>query len=93
LMVPTAHPQIWAGRSEPIAGHWTPGFMVTTSVATVEAAPNRRANGRARLASQAQLSGPQESVTALRKLRMGTPGLQAGAAPGSGPTAGASRLD
>ena len=40
---------------------------------TVEAAPNRRANGRARLTSQAQLSGPQESVTALRKLRMGTP--------------------
>src|SRR5258708_1173692 len=37
-----------------------------------------RANGRARLASQAQLSGPQESVTALRKLRMGTPGLRAG---------------
>src|SRR6266478_9727299 len=40
---------------------------------TVEAAPNRRANGRARLASQTQLSGPQESVTALRKLRMRTP--------------------
>jgi len=35
----------------------------------------------------AQLSGPQESVTALRKLRMVTPGLRAGA----GPTAGASR--
>src|SRR5258707_3983766 len=27
LMVPTAHPQIWAGRSELIAGHWTPGLM------------------------------------------------------------------
>jgi hypothetical protein len=46
---------------------------------TVEAAPNRRANGRALLFPQAQLSVPQESVTALRKLRMKTPGLQAGA--------------
>jgi hypothetical protein len=80
-VVPTAHPQIWAARSELIAGHWTPRFMVTTSVGTpFETAHNRRANGRARLASQAQLSGPQESVTALGNLRMGTPGLQAEAA-------------
>ena len=39
LMVPTAHPQIWAGRSELIAGHWTPGFMVTTSVGTPSRPP------------------------------------------------------
>jgi len=79
------------GRSELIAAHWTPGFMVTTSVGTRSRPPltNRRANGRARLASQARLSGPQGSVTALRKLRMGTPGLRAEA----GPTAGASRPD
>jgi hypothetical protein len=49
---------------------------------TVEAARNRRANGRARLASQAQLSGPQESVTASencawgpRACRLGQPGI------------------
>ncbi len=38
-MVPTAHPQIWAARSQLIAGHWTPGFMVTTSVGTPSRPP------------------------------------------------------
>jgi hypothetical protein len=80
-MVPTAHRQIWAARSELIAGHWTPGFMVTTSVGT----PSRPPLTGGRMAERgwllkAQLSGPEESVTALRKLRVGTPGLLAGAA-------------
>jgi hypothetical protein len=39
LMVLTAHPQIWAGRSELIAGQWTPGLMVTTSVGTPSRPP------------------------------------------------------
>jgi hypothetical protein len=39
LVVPTAHPHIWAGRSELIAGHWTPGLMVTTSVGTPSRPP------------------------------------------------------
>src|SRR6266404_1773972 len=78
-VVPTAHPQIWAARSQLIAGHWTPGFMVTTSVGT-PSRPPLTGERMAELASQAQLSGPQESVTALGKLRMGTPGLRAEAA-------------
>jgi hypothetical protein len=81
LTVPTAHPQIWAARSELYRRLLDTRFHGDDQCGhTVETAPNRRANGRARLASQVRLSGPQESVTALRKLRMGTPSMQAGAA-------------
>src|SRR5258707_13929786 len=39
LMVPTAHPQIWAARPAIMAVHLTPGFIVTTNMVTPSTPP------------------------------------------------------